>query len=110
MTSYSAYLRGVNFRPEAARIVAKTLEEGHTLALQREPSNPHDTNAIQVIEPHSGQFIGYVAKEIAGGGLADDLDSGRMFDCTVESNINGNITLSIEEVEGDELVDETDAP
>src|SRR3546814_3524175 len=58
-----AALVGMNFRPSEAREVVKTLQIGHTLHLEPEPSNPYDPNAVKVIEPESGQFIGYLSRE-----------------------------------------------
>lgn len=79
---FEAILRGVNFRPPSARGIVTNLEEGQKLNLEREAGNPHDENAIKVIEPDSGEFIGYVAKEIAAD-LAPHMDEGIAFSCIV---------------------------
>lgn len=41
------------------------LDEGAWLRMEREPNNPHDTNAIQVLTKNGAQMIGYVAREKA---------------------------------------------
>ena len=107
MSHYTAYLRGMNFRPESARLVAKQLVGGETLSLQREPSNIFDINAVQVIDPVSGEFIGYVATEIAAD-LAAEMDAGVQFTCIVDFAMNGSIILAIAEIV--EVVDETNSP
>lgn len=62
-------LMGVNFRPKdgAARKIVASLEIGDELELrlEPEPDNQYDENAIKVIEVTSGEFLGYVEKEIA---------------------------------------------
>lgn len=100
MTEFTAMLRGVNFRPEEVRRIAKTLVEQQPLTLLREPGNPHDANAIQVIEPDSQMFIGYVAKEIAVE-LAPVLDSDVEYTCVCEANMAGSILLMINTTDAD---------
>ncbi len=80
---FEAILRGVNFRPASAKEVVTNLEEGQKLNLEREPGNEYDENAIKVIEPESGEFLGYVAKEIAAD-LATHMDDGIEFSCVVQ--------------------------
>ena len=80
MSNYSAYLRGINFRPIEARQAAAALEVGAVLELTREPFNPHDPNAIMVSIDDT--HIGYVAKEIAVE-IAPEMDSGMTAVCTV---------------------------
>lgn len=63
MSNYTANVRGMNFRPEEARQIAFNLQSEDKVKLVREPSNPHDENAIAVMV--QGNHIGYVAKEIA---------------------------------------------
>lgn len=79
---FESVLRGVSFRPIEAKEVVRKLEEGQRLTLQRESDNPYDSNAIQVIEPDSEIFIGYVAKEVAME-LAPLIDEGREFSVIV---------------------------
>ena len=110
MSEYTAYLRGINFRPEEARRIAKTLVEDQILTLMREPGNPHDENAIQVIEPNTQMFIGYVAKEVAAD-LAPELDEGKDYTCFVEANMAGSILLNIvtnpgQTLQSDDLTEE----
>lgn len=62
-------IMGVNFRPKdgVARAIVARLEVGDELdlRLEPEPDNQYDENAIKVIEVSSGEFLGYVEKEIA---------------------------------------------
>ncbi len=52
-------LVGLKFRPEEARRHFAALPNGSPLVLKREPTNPHDRNAVQV---WSGDvMIGYVS-------------------------------------------------
>lgn len=98
MTEFTAVLRGSNFRPIDAQLIVRNLEEGQTLELAREASNQFDPNAIMVIDPASTHHIGYVAKEVCAAGLAQMMDEGREFTCTVESIMMKQITLLIQEV------------
>jgi hypothetical protein len=77
---FEALLRGVNFRPIEAKSLVLAMEENHILALQRDPTNQYDFNAIQVIDPETQIFIGFVAKEVAVD-LAPIMDEGIEFDC-----------------------------
>ncbi len=50
------------------------LAPGDIAALVREPQNPHDANAVAVVDPHFGQ-LGYIPAGLAAL-LADQLDGG----------------------------------
>lgn len=63
--NYHASLAGNNFRPVEAQAIYNTLTEGYALALEREPNNQYDPNAIKVIDPSTEIFIGYVEKSVA---------------------------------------------
>lgn len=90
---YEALLRGVNFRPIEAKSLVMEMEEGHVLSLLREPENPYDTNAIQVIDPESQIFIGFVAKEVAAE-IAPLMDEGIEFDCRAGMRL-GQMTFEL---------------
>jgi hypothetical protein len=75
MPSFITTLAGANFRPADAKAVLLELEVGANVRLEREASNPYDSNAIRVIEPISGEFIGFVAKA-DNPEIADLLDKG----------------------------------
>jgi HIRAN domain len=80
MTTYTANLRGMNFRPIEAQAIVMALDEGYELLLEREPSNAYDPNAIKVIDPLTGQHLGYVAKEVAID-IAQEMDGGFTATC-----------------------------
>ncbi len=61
-----------------------SLEPGELLELQREPENPHDKNAVQVIGIQSGQMMGYVQKDFARI-ISPLLDAGIPITATVSS-------------------------
>lgn len=58
--------------------------EGPAVVLKRNPSNPHDANAIEVHVPAIGQMIGHVGREHAAK-WAPKLDAGETPRCWVES-------------------------
>lgn len=72
---YKAVMNGANFRPASAKEVLKTLTIGDQLTLERDPQNPYHSNAVKVIEPESGEFIGFVEKDVAEA-IAPILDDG----------------------------------
>ncbi|NNC71599.1 MAG: hypothetical protein HKN78_01845 [Sphingomonadaceae bacterium] len=51
------------------------LEPGDILALEREPTNEHDPNAVKVVT-RSGECVGYVERSVAQD-IAASLDEGR---------------------------------
>jgi hypothetical protein len=82
MPNFEAMLRGVSFRPIEAKAIVVKLQENDELTLEREPENEFDTNAIRVLHPPSGEFLGFVAKEIAAD-IAPLMDRGTQFTCKV---------------------------
>jgi hypothetical protein len=100
MSDYTAYLRGLSFRPIDAKLIVQGFEGGEVLDLERDPENEFDPNAIKVIWPATGEFLGFVAKEVAAD-LAPEMDAGTKFRCTVESNMMKSTILSITEVEAE---------
>ena len=88
-------LVGINFRPIMARSIANDLAQGDILTLEREPSIQFDINAIKVIHPESGEFIGYIARMVAAE-IAVLIDQGKFYVCTVAENAGlKNITLCV---------------
>lgn len=75
---------GVSFRGATARDIVKGLKVGNKLLFEREPSNVYDKNAVRVIEPESGEFVGYLAKE-SNMEVADHLDNDLPYSCEVAS-------------------------
>lgn len=65
---------GNNFRPAEARYRYGKLEDGEQLVLVREPSNPYDSNAIQ-IHTLDGIFLGFIPKA-KNQSLAKQMDDG----------------------------------
>jgi len=98
---FESILRGLSFRPTSAKEAVHRLAEGARLTLEREPGNPHDENAIRVMEPESGEFIGYIAREHAGD-IAFQMDSGVEFFVTVTGFMKpGMPILQIDDKLGD---------
>jgi len=52
-----------------------SIAEGETVTLEPEPSNPHDPNAIKVIQDSTGACIGYVPRE-ATQAIREALEAG----------------------------------
>jgi hypothetical protein len=84
--TYYEYLVGVSHRPPAAQGVVLALQIGDQLILEREPDNAYDENAIKVIEPESGVFIGYIGRETAAV-ISPLLALSPEYDCVVFSNV-----------------------
>lgn len=55
-------IAGLNFRPASAKAAVDELEIGSELRLESEFDNVYDPNAIKIIVPESGEFIGYIPK------------------------------------------------
>lgn len=70
---FTSPLMGASFRPAEVKEQIKLLEVGDTLVLERDPENQYDANAIKILK--NGEFLGFVAKEIAGE-IAPLLDEG----------------------------------
>lgn len=83
MSTYTANLRGTDFRPIEAQAVVLALEEGQELLLEREPENRFDQNAIRVVDPASGLHLGYVAREVAEL-ISPEMDEGAEIKCLCE--------------------------
>ena len=82
MHSFEALLRGVSFRPIEAKAIVIKLQPDDELVLEREPENEYDENAIRVLCPKTGEFLGFVAKEVALE-IAPLMDTGTQFTCKV---------------------------
>lgn len=92
LPTFEAVLRGMKFRPIEAQSVTMNLQVGDSLLLEREPNNPYDSNAIRVIEPNSGEFIGFIAKEVAVE-LTPYLDMGHEYTCTVTGHLSPTVPI-----------------
>jgi hypothetical protein len=69
-------------RHHADVIGADEFAPGRTLALRREPDNPHDANAISVRDASGERQAGWVPRELAEA-LAAELDAGRPWSAVV---------------------------
>ncbi|HET8611442.1 MAG TPA: HIRAN domain-containing protein, partial [Sphingomonas sp.] len=58
-----------------------TLEAGDRVLLRREPQNPHDRRAIEVLDAR-GRKLGYVAR-IDNSAIARMMDAGERFEARV---------------------------
>ncbi|MBR2836716.1 MAG: single-stranded-DNA-specific exonuclease RecJ [Coriobacteriales bacterium] len=81
-----------------------TLHEGDMLSLIREPQNPHDSNAIKILNGQGTQ-IGYIKRLIAAA-IAPRMDCGAQYEAFIESITGGtpqkptqgvNILVSLKE-------------
>jgi hypothetical protein len=107
---------GLRFRPPEARETLALLGVGDHLTLRREPGNPHDSNAIQVLIPAGTQLgvedsppleaevlVGYIGRETAAQ-LAPLLDkhggdTSAHEVCPIFATFVGGNLLSIEGIE-----------
>ena len=80
MSTYYAYIKGLNFRGDEVKAYVNELEFPARIALDREPENPHDPNAIRAY--HEDVHLGYIAKEIAEF-IAPRIDAGDAYTATV---------------------------
>jgi hypothetical protein len=68
MRHFFASVAGESYRNDdgtSRQAIIQRCEVGELLALEHEPDNPHDVNAIRVLRRAGGQ-IGYLPREIAG--------------------------------------------
>lgn len=87
--SFFTKIVGVTF--EGRQDIVRSLREGDILALERQPENPYDANAIVV---QYGQLqLGFIRREIASQ-LAPLIDAGRNYRVTAAS-VTGGGTRSI---------------
>jgi hypothetical protein len=66
----------------APALASDAVAPGRPLELRRDPDNPHDPNAIQVLPGDGGEQVGWVPRELAAE-LAPDLDAGRRWSAVV---------------------------
>jgi hypothetical protein len=66
----------------AEALGSETVGPGRALELRRDPSNPHDPNAIAVHAAPGGEQVGWVPRELAAE-LAPQLDRGRAWSALV---------------------------
>jgi hypothetical protein len=71
-TTYKTRIAGMYYHPQGQH----GLTVGSAVALEREPDNAYDCNAIRVVQYESKVMVGYVARELAKQ-LAPKVDSQR---------------------------------
>ncbi|HET8998017.1 MAG TPA: DHHA1 domain-containing protein, partial [bacterium] len=76
---------GVTF--DGRQQIVGTLRPGDRLRLIREPANPHDPHAVQVVTP-DGRALGYLRARLAGR-LAPSIDGGARYRATVAAVTGG---------------------
>ena len=69
-------------RHHAGALVSDGAAPGSPLRLRRDPSNPHDANAIAVETDEAAEQLGWVPREVAGE-LAPEIDAGRPWSAVV---------------------------
>jgi hypothetical protein len=75
---------GITFRPASAKEAMDSLVIGDRLLFEAEPSNPYDSNAVKVIEPKSGEFIGYLSRE-SNSEVAEHIADDNPYHCEIAS-------------------------
>lgn len=73
-------VRGLQYHTDVDTV--KSIAPGEQLILKREPDNPYDPNAIQVVVPATREMIGYLDRDYARI-IAPPLDEGDRFAATV---------------------------
>ncbi len=89
----SGNLTGVSFRPADAKEAAYNLRGGDMVRLERDPENPHDSNAIKVIFSDGliEHFVGFVERGVASR-LARWLDEGYEYEGQVIQLMESKMT------------------
>jgi len=93
MPQMLTYIIGSRFHAGAPQAVLR-LRRGEELVLLREPSNPHDRNAVAV-HAQDGQKLGYVPRQDAPS-VAKELDLELPIRATVRTAGGNNIDISWE--------------
>jgi hypothetical protein len=75
-------LVGTHFRGPEAKEYVSALMIGDELYIEREPSNPHDQNAIAVYSSPNGMHLGYINRSAAAW-ISGWLDQGERYTVTV---------------------------
>lgn len=80
MSAYNSTLMGANFRPQEAKDIVSSLQEGDALRAVREPANPYHENAIAIF--FDDTHIGYIERALADE-LSPLMDAGAELTITV---------------------------
>jgi len=108
-------VRGMFFRGAAIVALAKLMQPGEWIILQRQPDNPYDRNAIQVLASLDcdGEFvrIGFIGREYAAE-IAPWMDAGWFFETSIQRVMNGYPIVKLVPMKrpGLEAKTETQAP
>lgn len=85
-------LQGLKYTIGPAQDTLRNLQRDDRLDLEREPDNPHDSNAIKV--KRAIYHLGYIPKEVAKE-LAPRMDEGDCFICLLLDNNPKNPRIKI---------------
>ena len=96
---------GNSFRPKEFRQCFAELEIGDPLQLERDPENPHDKNAIRVLDGE-GTWLGFVPREDAKS-MAITLDNGTHTSKAIVSGVHINAKGRPEVMMEIELIERT---
>lgn len=97
---------GITFRPAEAKAAMDNLVPGDHLFLEPNPSNPYDSNAVKVIDPDSGEFIGFLSRE-SNAEVAEHLANDGPYSCEIISFLSTRKPhVSIKLYKADELNDD----
>lgn len=93
----NVWVVGIQYRDFLGKMAARALSKGDSLICVRQPSNPHDSNAISV---HSnGVQIGYLSREDAGR-IAPWMDSGVFYMTVVKATRRKSIIVNMFPIKG----------
>ena len=81
MLTFRTEIRGAHFRGDDAKNIVALMSPGEAVALEPEPENPYDENAIRVLTGDD-THIGYIAKEDAAS-IMPYLDQGLRAVCRI---------------------------
>lgn len=109
--SFHTKLAGVTF--EGRQELLQQIVPGTPLRLERQPDNPHDTNACALRDPR-GEHVGFFNRRLAAA-LAPVIDAGAAYDIEVTEVTGGeagkalgvNVLVSRRGVASDEDIDDT---
>lgn len=98
--------RGCFFTPmRTGCLVVHSLGKGEEIMVQREPTNPYDSNAIQVLTL-DGIWFGYIGKEYAAE-IAPWMDAGWFFLAWKTGKVKCQTILTLEPIKSAKKTQET---
>lgn len=97
----TTYIAGPRHHDGALQIIAR-LRGGDELALEREPDNPHDRNAVAVRDLRTLRKLGYVPRADAPA-VAKAMDSGYTVRAVLGRDGQPSIVITWERVQDQEV-------